>query len=137
MSAGRCQSPALRLIYDNQKEIEDNPGNKVYETKGYFTKKSLEFLLNKEFNDKDQLIQFLEESINFDHIYSYKDKILVVKKPPIPFITSSLQQRCSSECKIKPKTTKTKQIWYLVKDIWHKTSSIYGGLQKSKISTKI
>ena len=103
LSAGRCQSPALRLIYDNQTEIEDNPGNKVYETKGYFTKKSLEFLLNKEFNDKDQLIQFLEESINFDHVYSYKDKILVVKKPPIPFITSSLQQRCSSECKIKPK----------------------------------
>ena len=103
LSAGRCQSPALRLIYDNQLEIEDNPGNKIYETKGYFTKKNLEFLLNKEFKDKDKLVEFLEESVDFDHIYNYEDKILVIKKPPVPFITSSLQQKCSSECKIKPK----------------------------------
>ena len=26
LSAGRCQSPALRLVYDNQKEIDESPG---------------------------------------------------------------------------------------------------------------
>ena len=36
LSAGRCQTPALRLIYDNQKEIDAAPGKKVYETIGYF-----------------------------------------------------------------------------------------------------
>mgnify|MGYP003981798771 CR=1 FL=1 len=29
LSAGRCQTPALRLIYDNQKDIDSSPGKKV------------------------------------------------------------------------------------------------------------
>ena len=50
------------------------------------------------------LLFFVFKNINnFNHVYNYEDKILVVKRPPIPFITSSLQQKCSSECKIKPK----------------------------------
>ena len=46
LSAGRCQTPALRLIYDNQKEIDVSPGRKVYNTTGYFTSKNLGFTLN-------------------------------------------------------------------------------------------
>ena len=43
LSAGRCQTPALRLIYDNQKEIDQSPGKKVYNTTGYFTNKVVPF----------------------------------------------------------------------------------------------
>ena len=30
LSAGRCQTPALRLVYENQKDIDLNPGKSVY-----------------------------------------------------------------------------------------------------------
>ena len=40
LSAGRCQTPAVRLVYDNQCEINKSPGTKVYNTTGYFTKSS-------------------------------------------------------------------------------------------------
>ena len=32
LSAGRCQSPALKLIYDNQKNINSNEDVKIYNT---------------------------------------------------------------------------------------------------------
>ena len=46
LSAGRCQTPALRLIYDNQVIIDNQPGTLVYDTIGYFTKFNLPFVLD-------------------------------------------------------------------------------------------
>ena len=45
LSAGRCQTPALRLIYDNQTQIDNNEIEFVYNTKGYFTSKNIEFII--------------------------------------------------------------------------------------------
>ena len=105
LSAGRCQSPALKLIYDNQKEINENPGKITYTINGYFTSNNLMFTLNKEFDDKEKVESFLEESINHDHIIK-KDAIKKLsKKPPEPFITSTLQQSCNNEYHISPKET--------------------------------
>ena len=105
LSAGRCQSPALKLIYDNQKEINENPGKITYTINGYFTSNNLMFTLNKEFDDKEKVEGFLEESINHDHIIK-KDAIKKLsKKPPEPFITSTLQQSCNNEYHISPKET--------------------------------
>jgi len=105
LSAGRCQSPALKLIYDNQKEINENPGKITYTINGYFTSNNLMFTLNKEFDDKEKVEGFLEESINHDHIIK-KDTIKkLTKKPPEPFITSTLQQSCNNEYHISPKET--------------------------------
>ena len=39
LSAGRCQTPALRLIYDNQQEINNAPGRIAYDTAGYSLRK--------------------------------------------------------------------------------------------------
>ena len=47
LSAGRCQTPALRLIYDNYLEIKESPGTKVYNTTGYFTNANIAFDLKK------------------------------------------------------------------------------------------
>jgi DNA topoisomerase-1 len=47
LSAGRCQTPALRLIYDNYLEIQQSPGTLIYNTTGYFTNMNLLFELNK------------------------------------------------------------------------------------------
>lgn len=106
LSAGRCQTPALRLVYENYKEIEDNPGQHMYETIGNFTDKSLPFKLNKEFIDKEKMEEFLEESVNFDHtIQPVEKERISVRQPPQPFSTSSLQQKASNELHFSPKQT--------------------------------
>ena len=105
LSAGRCQTPALRLVYEQQKLIEESPGKKVYSTKAIFTKKNLEFELNYSHKDEDSMGQFLEESVNFTHKYSVSEPKQVTKQPPKPFTTSTLQQKASNECHFSPKQT--------------------------------
>ena len=41
LSAGRCQTPALRLIYENQKDIDNSPGKTVVKKKLKITWKKL------------------------------------------------------------------------------------------------
>merc|ERR1711966_174536 len=45
LSAGRCQTPAFRIVYDNQLEIDKEPGKRAFETTGYFLKDDLDFQL--------------------------------------------------------------------------------------------
>lgn len=105
LSAGRCQTPALRIIYDNQKEIEAHPGTKVYNTTGYFTHKNLPFVLNHHHADEESMGEFLEASGLHDHVYTCSEPRNTSKKPPIPFTTSGLQQSASNELRISPKET--------------------------------
>ena len=111
LSAGRCQTPALRIVYDNQKEIDDSPGKKVYNTTGYFSQMNLGFTLNHNFEiigfntTTNTMEQFLEQSVEHNHIYTCSKPRQTTKNPPIPFTTSSLQQKASSELNISPKET--------------------------------
>lgn len=105
LSAGRCQSPALKLVFDNQREIEKSVPKTMYNTSGYFTKLILNFSLNKEFEERKEVETFLEESVNFDHVYTFNEPKNVTKNPPLPFITSTLQQATSNEFHISPKET--------------------------------
>ena len=105
LSAGRCQTPALKLVYDNQMEINKSPGKKVYNTSGYFTSKNIVFELNKKYETSDEIITFLEESVNHDHIYSYSNPTIIIKDPPKPLTTSRIQQMASNIMHISPKET--------------------------------
>jgi DNA topoisomerase-1 len=60
LSAGRCQTPALKLVYENYLEIKEAPGNLIYNTTGYFTNMNLLFDLNKQFETTDEVLCFLE-----------------------------------------------------------------------------
>ena len=105
LSAGRCQTPALRLIYDNQVEIDNSPGKKVYNTTGYFTSQNLDFSLDFNHEGEDAMGDFLEESVNHDHMFSCGKVRNTTKKPPSPFTTSALQQAASNELRFSPKAT--------------------------------
>lgn len=105
LSAGRCQTPALRIIYENQKEIDKSPGKMVYTTTGYFTKNNLPFLLNHSYDDQAKMEEFLEDSVDFDHIYSCGKVRNTTKNPPKPFTTSRIQQTANTELRISPKET--------------------------------
>jgi len=105
LSAGRCQTPALKLVYENQKEIDESTERKVYNTTGYFTNSNLPFDLNKQIEDEDDMIDFLDKSTDFSHIYTCCQPIKVFKNPPEPFTTSRLQQVASNELHYSPKET--------------------------------
>ena len=105
LSAGRCQTPALRLIYDNYKNIQDNLGKQVYETTGYFTTHNIPFILNKQIEQQQKCEEFLEECVNHTFILKTLPQYSSNKKPPLPFITSTLQQTSSNELHISPKET--------------------------------
>ena len=105
LSAGRCQSPALRLVYDNQREIEASPGKMVYNIVGYFTKLNLQFTLTRQFDAKQVAEEFLEESANHEHEFNLLSPKKVSKTPPTPFTTSLLQQKASSEMHYSPSET--------------------------------
>ena len=105
LSAGRCQTPALRIIYDNQKEIEANPGKQVYNTTGYFTKLNLPFNLNHHFILSASAEELLENSVDFDHTFSCTKPRKTTKNPPKPFSTSSIQQAANNELRCSPKVT--------------------------------
>ena len=105
LSAGRCQTPALRLIYDNEQELNSSIEKKVYNTIGYFTNLNLVFELNKQYESEDEITSFLESSIDFSHIYTCSQPLKVFKKPPEPFTTSRIQQVASNELHYSPKET--------------------------------
>lgn len=105
LSAGRCQTPALRLVYDNQKEIDGADNKKVFNTTGYFTNMNLPFELNNQFEKEEDVIEFLDKTADHNHIYNCSQPSKVYKQSPEPFTTSRLQQAASNECHFSPKET--------------------------------
>jgi DNA topoisomerase-1 len=105
LSAGRCQTPALRLIYDNQKEIDDSEQKKVFNTCGYFMSENIAFDLNKQFETDDEMIEFLDGMADFNHFLKVSTPSKSIKKPPEPLTTSKIQQKASNELHISPKET--------------------------------
>lgn len=107
LSAGRCQTPALRLIYDNEQEIKSSKERKVYNTTGYFTNLNIPFELNDEnkYDTEEKITDFLDGSANFSHIYNCSQPVKVFRKPPEPLTTSRLQQISSNDLHYSPKET--------------------------------
>lgn len=105
LSAGRCQTPALRLIYDNQKDIDSSPGTIIYNTTGYFTSKNIGFTLDFNYADAKSVSAFLKETVGFNHIYNGGDIRKTIHQAPTPLTTSGIQQLASNEMRISPKDT--------------------------------
>ena len=105
LSAGRCQSPALRLVYDNYKEIQESPGKLSFNSCGYFTSKNIQFTLNKNFDSHDTIKDFLEQSKTHKHSLTKAKERELIKNPPVPFTTSGLQQAANNNMHISPKDT--------------------------------
>jgi DNA topoisomerase-1 len=105
LSAGRCQTPALRLVYENYLDIKQSPGKLVYNTSGYFTSLNLLFDLNTQFDNETIVRDFLEQCKTWDFKYTVTPPKKTIKKSPEPLTTSTLQQLASNELHMSPKET--------------------------------
>ena len=106
LSAGRCQTPALRLVYDNEQERIHGKGlERTYKILGDFTSRHLECVLSEDFTDKESVLDFMKKSQNFTHILSLGSQKNAATPPPKPFNTSCLLQTASNVLHLSPKDT--------------------------------
>lgn len=107
LSAGRCQTPALRLVYDNFKEIENTNGVECYDINGLFkvANKEINYKLSSVINSKETSEEFLCDSVNYKHKIKNDKPKDAIRKCPEPFTTSSLQQKASNILHYSPKMT--------------------------------
>ena len=119
LSAGRCQTPALRIVYENELErlerldiLNKNENTtKIYSVTGYFTKFNLPFSLAASFETQNinAVEDFLNASINENTRFTFKRVSQTpsthITKAPEPFTTSRLQQVASNEFAFSPSET--------------------------------
>jgi DNA topoisomerase-1 len=105
LSAGRCQSPALKLVWQNYIENKDKMSEPSFKLFGYFSSKNIKYDLNHEFTNKEDVLSFLNIETNSKHYYKREEPKKVFKKQPDPLTTSRLQQCASNESHLSPKET--------------------------------
>lgn len=100
LSAGRCQTPALHMISEQQELIQSQSSNTSFRVKGYFTNKQIEFTLEKSLSSEE--IEPFLSSITTFILEPPETKEVSVSPPPI-LITSTLQQIASHTLHLSPK----------------------------------
>jgi DNA topoisomerase-1 len=105
LSAGRCQTPALKMVLDNQMRINNTPTVIDYKVSGTFTSQNILFHLTTPISRKEEVEAFLEKSKNHSHILTVEEPTTATRHPPSPLNTSRLQQTVSNELHLSPKAT--------------------------------
>lgn len=105
LSAGRCQTPALRLIYDNYLENKKKEKEFSYRTVGYFFEKAIPFILDYECKTEEEMREYLAKTQKHSHLLSFSETKETFQSSPRPFTTSKLLQAASNLYHFNPKTT--------------------------------
>jgi DNA topoisomerase-1 len=109
LSAGRCQTPALRLLCEREEQIQSFKSETTWKLRGEWqTPAGFGFpgVLKDELEDKDSALNFLE-NIHEDiaaTVFAAETKAWS-ESPPKPLITSTLQQEASALYQCNPKKT--------------------------------
>ena len=131
ISAGRCQSPALRIIYENEEKIKNFKSEKTYIINGIFDKLNCDTEFIKEIKNKKEILKILPNLIICKYkLMSIDDKI-INNSPPPPFITSSIQQEASIKLGLSPKVTMS-----LLQKMYEKGKITYMRTDSTSISKK-
>ena len=108
LSAGRVQSPALRIIMECEREIRAFISNKFWTILAHLedkNKKDLEFTCSVEPTKKEEVENILEAAKSGTWKITDIKETEVVRAPRAPFITSTLQQTASSRLGLAPSRT--------------------------------
>lgn len=93
ISAGRVQSPALRLIVEREQQIEKFASKFTYKVVGDF---GFPASLNKTFDSEEEVKAFLEKLIDAEYLVSAVEHTPGTRKPAPPFTTASMQIEANS-----------------------------------------
>lgn len=101
LSAGRCQIPALNIIYENELSIENTSKETNYKVYGIFTNNNIKFILTNSI-EKEEIQDFLEKSKHFIYKLINITKKEVTENRPSILTTISLQQLASNSLSLSP-----------------------------------
>ncbi len=104
LSAGRCQTPALKLVYDNEQDAKEIATLKHRIQAAFFPQNTI-FTLDREFEEYAQVETFLTESKSWPHIFVAGEQRQVERAPPKPYNTSALLQAANNMMRLGAKET--------------------------------
>jgi len=107
-SAGRVQSPVVRLVVEREREISAHSPVSTYKVKANLvnkTNQSLEVKLGKDFDSREEALAFAEALLKSTLIVESIDTKPSKRSPKAPFITSTLQQEASQKLGFSVKQT--------------------------------
>ena len=107
-SAGRVQSPVVRLVVEREREISAHSPVSTYKVKANLvnkTSQSLEVKLGKDFDSRAEALAFAEALLKSTLIVESIDTKPSKRSPKAPFITSTLQQEASQKLGFSVKQT--------------------------------
>jgi len=108
LSAGRCQTPALRLVVEREEQIRTFTATSSWHLRGTWAMSSFTFEADMEDDLEDE-----ESAINYmDAIHQTSHGTIISNQmkqwsesAPLPLITSTLQQQASAMFSMNPKQT--------------------------------
>jgi DNA topoisomerase-1 len=130
LSAGRVQSASLKVLIDQEKEIDKHSEKKYYKTVGIFDK--INSVLNSNFELVNEVNNFLNDSINAIFKIKKIEKNTNEKKPPPPYTTSSIQQDVGSRFNIP-----SKKIMGILQKLYENGLITYHRTDSTNLSTVI
>lgn len=102
VSAGRVQSPALRLVVEREQAIEKFASKFSYKVSGDF---GFDTKLDHEFETEEEANNFLKQLINATYTVGAIENTPGVRKPAPPFTTASMQIEANSKLGFSTRTT--------------------------------
>lgn len=100
LSAGRCQTPALRLVYENELEARKTMVNGAVKHRVQASfggcLDTLAFELDKTFSSYTDVEAFLEASKTHKHMLTIGAARVATRSPPKPFNTATMLQSASN-----------------------------------------
>ncbi len=106
-SAGRVQSPAVRLLVEREREIDSFNGSFTFKIVAEFThgKDTIKAELPNKFNTETEAQKFLESLLDAKFTVSDVTTSPTTRNPGAPFTTSTLQQEANSKLGFSIKST--------------------------------
>jgi len=131
LSAGRVQSVCLKLIVEKESEIDQFSDRKYYKIVGAFSNK-VTGTLNKQFEEEKPALELLEHCKTAQFKIKNIEKKTVEKRPPPPYITSSIQQDMGTRFGIS-----AKKIMSVLQSLYEGGFITYHRTDNTNLSTEI
>lgn len=138
ISAGRVQSPALRLIVEREQAIEKFNSKSTFKITGDFNdhkKHSFKAILGAEFTSENEAQKFLESISNTEYHVENIEESEGTKANPVPLTTAAMQIEANAKLGFSSRTTMSaaQGLYQAGLITYHRTDSL--NLSKQAISS--